>query len=157
MELAKILIVEDGDEYTEAFGSYFSKEFEFIQSKSAAEALEMLDKVAGIVAIVLDMRFDRSEKSALVGDRESLDIRFAGDPLRVEQYLVEHQGLFILRHLRDADIHLPVILSYDFTHEMQRFSALSHNDPALFYLVDDADAAQLLSLFRRATQAVSGA
>lgn len=150
MTLPIVLIVEDGDEYFEAFDSYLASHFHFVQAKSAAAALKRLQTTPAISVIVLDMRFDRSPSEDLVGDRGALERRFGWDLRRIEQYLMEHQGLFILRHLRDAGVVLPVVLSYDFSQETSRFSALSRRDPGLFYLSDGADGAEILSRLQEA-------
>lgn len=141
-----ILIVEDGDEYRDTL-TRFVPGPRYQQVRSAAAAIDALR--AGAVSLVyLDMRFDRVPRDTLCGDAAQVAAaRFGGDTERAWRHLQDQQGLYVLRALDDAGFgHLPVILSYDFTHEPGRYAALRRRYPNLRWVGDAVTAAEVRAL-----------
>jgi len=139
---AKILIVEDGDEYLLNL-SRFVPGPNYIQSHSGEEAIVCL-RSERIDLIYLDMRFDRIERSLLLGDHTKATHDHNGDQERGWRYLQNHQGLFILRELKmNGYGDLPVILSYDFSREADRFVRLKTTYPSLSWISDVASPEQI--------------
>lgn len=139
----QVLIIEDGDEYLTNLSTFVAEGFVYHQAKSGGAACQFIQHTQPDL-VYLDMRFDRIPIEHLMGDIIALSTRFNGDVIRARSFQQEHQGLFILRALRtSAGYQGPVILSYDFRGEEQRFAVLSHKDPALTYCPDDANAQQI--------------
>ena len=131
----QVLIIEDGDEYLESL-SRFVIGPQYAQVRCAAEALQWLRQEHADV-IYLDMRFDRLERSRLLGDVQDAVRRHNGNSERGYRYLANNQGLFILEELRRHGYgHVPVILAYDFSHELSRFAVLSERHPNLSWIPD---------------------
>jgi CheY-like chemotaxis protein len=144
-----VLVVEDGDEYLTNLTTFVSEGIGYSQAHSGAEACVMTQEQPPDL-VYLDMRFDRTPSSSLLGDLVALSSRFNGDTTRARQFQQDNQGLFILRALRESGYAGPVVLSYDFEHESRRFEALSSRDPALSYCPDYADARAVRSAIMRA-------
>lgn len=131
----RVLIVEDGDEYLETL-SRFVPGPTYVQVHSGGEALAFLGENA-VDIIYLDMRFDRSPRSALLGDVDLAIRRHNGHIDRAYRYLATNQGLFILEAVRLSGYgHVPVILAYDFSNELGRFARLSERHPNLSWMPD---------------------
>ena len=145
----RVLVVEDGDEYLTNLTTFVSEGFSYRQAKSGGRACELIAEEQPDL-VYLDMRFDRTPNEALLGDLVALTARFNGDVARARAFQQDNQGLFVLRALRDAGFHGPVILSYDFSREERRFRALSDKDPALSYCPDYADASEIQAAIFRA-------
>lgn len=145
----KVLIVEDGDEYLQNLSTFVARGIRYTQAKSGGVACVLLGTLQPDL-VYLDMRFDRTPNEALLGDLVALTARFNGDVARARAFQQDNQGLFVLRALRDAGFHGPVILSYDFSREERRFRALSDKDPALSYCPDYADASEIQAAIFRA-------
>ena len=129
------MIIEDGDEYLESLSRFVPGPI-YLQARSAAQALSFL-QAEPVDVIYLDMRFDRLDRQALLGDVASATQRHNGNAERGYRYLANNQGLFILEALRkEGHGHLPVILSYDFSHELSRFARLSERHPNLSWIPD---------------------
>jgi CheY-like chemotaxis protein len=137
-----VLVIEDGDEYLETL-SRFVPGPRYAQVHSGEEALSYLEQHS-VDLIYLDMRFDRIPRGELLGDHAQAAAQHSGDTERGWRYLQNNQGLFILRALRAAGwTSLPVIISYDFSHELRRWERLSHQDPRLRWVGDAAGPAEI--------------
>jgi DNA-binding NarL/FixJ family response regulator len=147
-----VLVVEDGNEYLTNLTTFVAEGFVYAQARSGRAACELATSTLPDV-VYLDMRFDRTPEDELLGDIVELTARFNGDTARARRFQEDNQGLFVLRALREAGYRGPVVLSYDFDGEEQRFRALRSRDPALSYCPDYADAEAI----RRAIRAAAGA
>ena len=145
----EVLVVEDGDEYITNLSTFVSHGFEYRQAKCGIDACRMVAE-SHTDLVYLDMRFDRIPEGELLGNMVELVARFNGDVARARRFQQDNQGLFVLRALRDAGWHGPVILSYDFGPEERRFRALSARDPALGYCPDYADSTTIRAAILRA-------
>src|SRR6185295_340619 len=95
----RILIVEDGREYLDAFtrlaGQTRDVTLELQRAGDLPEARELLERVKPD-AVFLDVVFDRTPAERLAGDVEALIDRFGGDRARALAQLAENQGFYIL-------------------------------------------------------------
>lgn len=91
--------------------------------------------------VFLDMRFDRSER--LIGDQEALEQRFHGDACRARRYLEKNQGTHISHAIREAGHRVPLLFSYDFDAEPQRFARLHARFAPMSYVNDMAGPADV--------------
>jgi hypothetical protein len=91
--------------------------------------------------VFLDMRFDRSER--LIGDQEALEQRFHGDAGRARRYLEKNQGTHISHAIREAGHRVPLLFSYDFDAEPQRFARLHARFAPMSYVNDMAGPADV--------------
>jgi hypothetical protein len=113
----KILVVEDGTEYVDAFRRLAPQgaAVEWLHAPDAATARRLLAEHA-VEAIFLDVVFDRTPPEALAGDREALIARFSGDRERALTHLTDNQGFYVAADLASA---IPpgarVLLAYDFS------------------------------------------
>jgi CheY-like chemotaxis protein len=131
----RVLVVEDGSEYTTSFRELIGAPFEFVRAGSGREALEALG--AGVFDLLfLDMRFDRA--TDLLGDLEALVERHNGDSARARRFLEDNQGAYVLAAIREAGHRQPAVMSYDFDGEPRRFENLSARYGPLAYLTDTA-------------------
>ncbi|MEZ4316128.1 MAG: hypothetical protein R3F61_01430 [Myxococcota bacterium] len=133
----RVLVIEDGSEYTETLSRFLPDGFEWVRAGSGPEGLAAVGS-GGFAAVFLDMRFDRVPLDQLLGDVESTADRFNGDPVQARQFLEDHQGLFVLAALRDAGHGIPVLLSYDFDGEPRRWAKLVEKHAPVDYLPDNA-------------------
>lgn len=140
MGLPRVLVVEDGFEYVENLTRFLGDTFSFTRAGDGHEALAMLAETPWD-ALFLDMRFDRA--SRLLGDREALTARFAGDEDRARRFLEENQGAYVLAALRDAGHSQPALFSYDFDGEPRRYRNLEGRYGPLAYLHDTAGPAEI--------------
>ena len=110
----EIVIIEDGDEY-EAFAALFLSDRCRIRAyHTVSEALQGLAET-GADGFLLDLRFDRSLESDLVGDIDSTATRlFAGDRDESVRYLKENQGTLALAALRRAGYYARALFVHDF-------------------------------------------
>ncbi len=146
--LLQILIVEDGDEYLDAF-TRFIPGFHYLQAKSGDMALDIL-KRNHIDIVFLDMRFDRTPHSRLLGDHTIATQLCNGDPVRGWKYLEDNQGFFILDTFqRNGYGDMKMVVSYDFSLETDRFEKLKRLYPNLEYVPDNVERHVLQSLFKR--------
>lgn len=111
--MGTLLIVEDGTEYLEFFRLFLKDEHRYLHAQAGATALRLLaDEKVDLV--VLDMRFDRSDPSELLGDVTTVAGEyFGGDAKRAQRYIEENQGTLILADLRKAGHALPVLFVAD--------------------------------------------
>ena len=120
MSKKRIIVIEDGREYEEFARLFLSDRCEIDAAHSASEALTLLrdDKAD---AFLIDLRFDRSRETDLVGDPEETARRlFAGDRSSAIAYLQDHQGALILAELRRAGHFQPAVFVHDFAPQRLR-------------------------------------
>ena len=96
----KVLILEDGREYTDRFQRFLGAEFEFVRAGHFAEALPL---ASGARALLLDLDFRRTDPALLVDE--------SGRP--AARSAAEVQGILLLRALRSRGIGLPALLFAD--------------------------------------------
>lgn len=146
MRTPVVLVVEDGTEYTEAFGRLSGDvgPVELLRASHAADAQATL-AARRVDAVFLDVVFDRTPPESLVGDREELGSRFGGDRGRVTEHLALHQGFYILAELaRSIPAGTPVLLARDFSSEPGRLAALRTAVPGLEGVPESATTTQIL-------------
>lgn len=142
-----VLIVEDGDEYLENL-SRFVVGPRYLQAHDGHQALELLAREP-VKLIYLDMRFDRIENTALLGDHAAALSEHGHDPARAWRFLQQNQGLFILDAVRNAGYgQLPVVLAYDFAREEKRFAHLKRVHPSLHWVPDGVRAPDIEARLR---------
>ncbi len=129
--------MEDGEEYVEVLREFLDEGFVWVRAGTGGEALQMLEREP-FDAVFLDMRFDRVPLGELLGDWARVVDRFNGDERQARAYLEEHQGLFILAALRERGHRLPVLLSYDFRDEPERWARIRARYGPVDDLADDA-------------------
>jgi len=153
-----LLIVEDGDEYRANFSRLFGESATLKQVRTGAAARAVLKQDPDVDLLVLDLRFDRIPREDLVGDHEAATRQMGGDAERAWRYLEDHQGLFILRVLRDAGLQrFPVLLLRDFTHNRAHLRRLQEQYGDLHYLPETAGADEIRKLvFRLTGRATTG-
>ena len=145
IEQIQVLVVEDGDEYLETL-TRFVPGPRYVQVHSGADALSYLHGHA-VDLVYLDMRFDRIPRSVLLGDHAQAIAQHNGDVERAWRFLQNNQGLFILHALATAGwSHLPVIISYDFSQELQRWQHLQQAHPHARWVGDAAGPAEVRGL-----------
>lgn len=144
-----VLVVEDGEEYVRNLGRFADAGFDFVRAGDGEEALAAL-AARTFDLLFLDMRFDRVQPAQLLGDIAATAERFNGDPVRARQFLEEHQGTYILAAIRAAGHALPAVFSHDFDGEPRRWANLVRLYGPLSYLPDNASAAEILAVLRRA-------
>ena len=136
----KVLIVEDGHEYTETMSRYLGEGIHLERAGDGFQALDMLANGHWDV-VFMDMRFDRSQR--LLGEDATLRERFAGDPERLRRFLERHQGTYIAHAIRHAGHCTPILFSYDFGREMTRWAHLRERLTAVAYVHDTAGPADV--------------
>jgi CheY-like chemotaxis protein len=148
----RILVVEDGREYTDGFARLAAakgSDVSFVRAGSLAEVRAVLS--AGPPdAVFLDVVFDRTPEAELAGDLNALVARYGGDQARAIRHLATHQGFYILDSLANALAGVRVVLAFDFTGEEKRLASLRERFPMLRGLPDGASlGAALEDLLRR--------
>ena len=146
MSSPAILVVEDGTEYTEAFGRLSADvgPVELIRASHAEEARAFL-ATRPVSAVFLDVVFDRTPPEQLAGDRGELERRFEGDRSRVLEHLATHQGFYLLAELAPSiPPGVPVLLAHDFSSEPGRLGALRASVPGLDGVPESATTTQIL-------------
>ena len=108
-ELPRLLIIEDGDEYSERFTRLLGDRFQFERAGSFAELLARLapERDAPPAALVFDLDFSRTPAAALV------DVDGARAPAQMAAQLAPVQGLVMLRALRQRGDRRPALLCAD--------------------------------------------
>jgi len=143
----RILVVEDGNEYIEAFRR-------LVPAPAGTELLHACDAAAAqrriaealVEAIFLDVVFDRTPPENLTGDLDALLERFCGDRSRALEHLALNQGFYIadaLAPLIPAGV--PVLLACDFSSEPARLAALREKLPALDGVADGTTVTEILA------------
>ncbi len=144
----RVLVIEDGFEYSETLGRFLSEGFEWVRAGSGPQGLKALAEDSNFQAVFLDMRFDRAPEGELLGDLEAIADRFNGDPIQARRFLEDHQGNFVLKAIRDASFSIPVLLSYDFDGEPRRWQRLQERYSPVDYLPDNASPADISNRLR---------
>lgn len=112
--MKRLLVIEDGTEYGEFARLFFSDTWEIDVARSATEALAKLSSER-VDAMLVDLRFDRAPREALVGDLERTAVRlFAGDEGRALRHLQDQQGTLILGVLREGGHTQRAVFVHDF-------------------------------------------
>jgi CheY-like chemotaxis protein len=142
----RVLVVEDGHEYTETL-SRFLPDVTWERAGSGPDALQKL--AAGAYdAVFSDMRFDRVPDEQLLGDIAETSDQFNGDAVQARRHLQDHQGTYVLAAIRQAGHPLPVLMSYDFEGEPKRWERLKKRHGRVDYLPDQASPAEILRRLR---------
>lgn len=136
-ERPRVLVVEDGHEYSTLLSRHLAGAIEVVRAGDAAEALACI-AAQSPHAVFLDMRFDRIPAEGLLGDVPALAERFGGDRARAVAFLAENQGTYVLEALRAAGYRRPVVMSYDFGSEPRRWRHLESRYAPLAWLGDNA-------------------
>lgn len=144
----RVLVIEDGFEYSETLQRFLGDAFEWERAGSGPQAFQQLQGEEPDV-IFLDMRFDRSPQDEMLGDLEEVADRFNGDPVQARRFLEDHQGNYILAALRDRGCTIPVLWSYDFDSEPRRWSRLQQRYAPVDYLPDNASPTEIQTRLRR--------
>ena len=134
----RVLVVEDGREYTEAFSQLAAAkgaDASFVRAGSLAEAGAAMAREKPD-AVFLDVVFDRTPEEELAGDLDALIARYGGDRARAVRHLATHQGFYVLDALAGALAGVRVVLAHDFTGEEKRLAALKERVPGLSGLPD---------------------
>lgn len=150
MRHPRVLVIEDGEEYSRLLGRFLVQHFVFVRAGDGPEALALLSTGA-YDAVFLDMRFDRAAPERLLGDRAEAAARFGGDAERAQRFLEDNQGTYILAALRGAGCTLPVLLSYDFDGEPRRWRNLAQAWAPIAYLGDNAGPDEIHAALAAAT------
>ncbi len=112
--MQKLLVIEDGSEYSEFAKALLSSNYVVYQAQSGSQALDILGRES-IDALLIDLRFDRLPQSALLGDVTETAARlYAGDKQRALRYLQDQQGILILAEARRRGQHQPAVFVHDF-------------------------------------------
>lgn len=146
-----VLVVEDGTEYTEAFRRLSGDvgPVELVRASDAGEARALL-AARRVDALFLDVVFDRTPPERLVGDRDVLGRRFAGDGARVLEHLALQQGFYLLAELAPSiPAGAPVLLAHDFSSEPGRLASLRAAVPGLDGVLESATTTQILRRLTR--------
>ena len=143
----RVLVVEDGEEYSRSLGRFLAGPFAFTRAGSGPEALARWRE--GFDVLFLDMRFDRVPPEALLGDLDATTARFAGDRSRARTFLEENQGAFVLAALRADGCRLPAVFSHDFSDEPRRWSHLQELHAPVAFLPDNAPPAEVSACLAR--------
>lgn len=143
----RVLIVEDGLEYSETFGRFLGDGFAWERAGNGPEALERLAE-GGWDAVFCDMRFDRVPPPRLLGDLAATADQFNGDPEQARRFLEDHQGNYVLAAIREAGHGVPVLMSYDFGEEPRRWQRLAQRYAPVDYLPDNASPADVADRLR---------
>ncbi|MFT6142492.1 MAG: hypothetical protein ACJAZO_000631 [Myxococcota bacterium] len=133
----RILIIEDGHEYTDTLTRFAGDAAEWMRAGNAAEGLTHLAQ-GGWDAAFLDMRFNRVPDDALLGDVVALTTRFAGDRTKAIRFLQENQGTLVLSAIRAAGYALPVLFSYNFDEEPRRWARVHAANGRVGFVPDSA-------------------
>ena len=96
----RLLICEDGTEYTERFRRFLGGEFEFVRAANFADALRLSPDAR---VLLFDLDFRRTDPALLVDE--------SGAP--APRNAAEVQGILILRALRSRGVKLPALLFAD--------------------------------------------
>lgn len=147
----RVLIVEDGNEYSTTLGRFLSESFDFVRAGNGLEALDALGH-GGFEVVFLDMRFDRVPVERLLGDLQAQVARVGGDSERARRFLEDNQGTFVLAALREAGHQLPVVFSYDFGEEPRRFRNLAQRFGPLHFLDSNAGPVEIREALARDDQ-----
>ena len=138
----RVLVIEDGFEYSETLERFLGTGFQWERVGSGQQALARLAEASFDVSF-LDMRFDRAPQDELLGDVQEVADQFNGDPVQARNFLEDHQGNYILAAIRDGGWRIPVLMSYDFDLEPRRWKHLATRYAPVDYLPDNASPAEI--------------
>jgi len=147
MSVLRVLVIEDGFEYSETLERFLADGFHWERSGSGPRALSRLSE-ASFDLLFLDMRFDRAPQAELIGDLAAVADQFNGDPVQARNFLEDHQGNYILAAIREQGHQTPVLMSYDFDIEPRRWERLSQRYAPVDYLPDSASPADIARLLK---------
>jgi CheY-like chemotaxis protein len=119
MTRARILVIEDGFEYTRALDRIAGGAAEFVRAADAGEAEALLEQ-GPYRAVLLDVVFDRTPEARLVGDRS-----------RGTERLAREQGFYIADALAPRLQTVRVLMAYDFSGDPERLETLRGRLPGL--------------------------
>lgn len=109
-----LLVVEDASEYAEFARLFLSDVADLRTAQSGAEALAVLGR-DHVDAVLMDLRFDRSPREALIGDVDDLAKElFGGDKERAARYMQDQQGALIVAEIRARGHKQPIVFVHDF-------------------------------------------
>jgi hypothetical protein len=109
-----LLVIEDGTEYAEFAQLFLGKAFQILRAQTNQETLAILGSHP-VDRLLVDLRFDRTPESALVGDWVgTAEKLFAGDHARALRHLRDQQGVLILAEIRRAGFRQPAVFIHDF-------------------------------------------
>lgn len=112
-----LLVIEDGSEYEEFARLFLAERFEIRGAHTAVEALAVA-RGATVVAMLVDLRFERARSEDLVGDVAHVAGRmFGGDHARALRWLKDQQGTLVLGELRKAGFAQRAVFVHDFAPE----------------------------------------
>jgi hypothetical protein len=112
--MKRLLVIEDGDEYTEFARLFLGADLAIRQARSLAQTLAAL-AAEEIFALLIDLRFDRATPESLCGDLAATAAQlFGGDQARALRYLKDQQGALILAQVRAHGYGQPAVFIHDF-------------------------------------------
>jgi CheY-like chemotaxis protein len=126
----RILVIEDGFEYTRALERIAADAAELVRAADAGEA-EALLEAGPCRAVLLDVVFDRTPTERLAGGGPELLARFGGDRARATEHLAQQQGFYIADALAPRLAESRVLMAYDFSGDPARLEALRERLPGL--------------------------
>lgn len=151
--MRRVLVVEDGNEYVEAFrrlAPVRDGRVKLVRAGDLLDARRALRSPGDFDAVFFDVVFDRTPPERLCGDAAALLSRFAGDASRVRAHLARQQGFYVAAELA-AELAgrlpdgAPVVIAYDFTAEPGRLEALRERIPRLEGIDDGAPLSRVLA------------
>lgn len=148
-----VLVVEDGNEYTDAFRSLVANDsrdsLDLLRAGDGEEARRILTEQR-VDAVFLDVVFDRTPSERLLGNLEDLIRRFGGDRRRAERHLAENQGFYLFNDLAPLlPESAPIVLAYDFSLEPERLAALRRTAGRLSGVTDGTPISEVLEALRK--------
>ena len=146
--MLRILVIEDGTEYSDTLGRFLSAGFAWSRAGCGPEALRILEK-STFDAVFLDMRFDRCPADQLLGDLMLTTERHDGDAVAARRFLEDHQGSYILAGMRIAGHRLPVLFSYDFGGEPRRWERIANRYAPVEFLAGNAGPGEISASLQR--------
>jgi hypothetical protein len=109
----RLLVIEDGDEYAAFVRAFLAETCACEEARSGRDALA---KAADAEVFLVDLRFERAPREALLGDVDEIAVRlFGGEHARAVRHLQDQQGTYILRALREAGHRQRAIFVHDFS------------------------------------------
>ena len=114
MTLPKLLVIEDGEEYTLRFQRFLGQDIAFSRVISLAAARTALAERP--LGLLLDLDFRRTPREDLVDDQGCVDLSLGDGGFAL---LSEQQGILILRALRADGCALPALLFADLPDDNQ--------------------------------------
>src|SRR3954471_7410824 len=131
MRPARILVVEDGFEYSRALERIADGRAEIVRAADAEEAAALL-KGDEFHSVLLDVVFDRIPQERLAGGEAELGDRFGGDVNRTREHLTRQQGFYIADALASRlPASIRVVMAYDFSADPDRLEILRRRVPGL--------------------------